>query len=181
MKVALSEGAKEQAELQQAALQQRQRVLESLRSVPVTGRLVVRLPRDLTGFENSPDDIEVRAGDTLYIPKRPDFVVVTGQVYNSNATAFVPRKNAAWYLERAGGPTDLAEKKAIFIVRADGSVVSGRGERWWGGNALAARIEPGDIIVVPERAIGKSTLWKNLLGLAQIAQAASLSALVATR
>ncbi len=181
VKVALSEGAKEQAELQQAAVQQRQRVLESLRSAQVTGRLVIRLPRDLSGFENSADNIEVRAGDTLYIPKRPDFVVVTGQVYNSNATAYVPRKTAAWYLERAGGSTDLAEKKAIFIVRANGSVVSGRGGGWWGGNAMSARIDPGDIIVVPEHAIGKSTLWKNLLGLAQMAQAASLSAFVATR
>jgi protein involved in polysaccharide export with SLBB domain len=181
VRVSLSESAKEQAELQQAALLQRQRVLESLRQAPVSGRLVINLRANVADFEKSADDIEMRDGDRLFIPKRPNFVLVTGQVYNSNAITWVPRKNAGWYLQQAGGPTTLAEKKAIFIVRANGSVVTGKGEGWWGGGVLSARIEPGDTIVVPEKPIGGPTFWKNLLSVAQIAQSASLAALVATR
>ena len=177
VKVSLSEDAKGQAELQQAALHQRERVLEALRKARVTGRLVIRLGANLAAFENSPDDIEVRAGDALFIPKRPDFVLVTGQVYNSNAITHVPRKNAAWYLQQAGGITSLAEKKAIFVVRANGSVVTGKEERWWGsGGVLSARIEPGDTIIVPEKAIGQSSFWKNLLPVAQLVQGSTIAA-----
>ncbi|MBI3669526.1 MAG: SLBB domain-containing protein [Acidobacteria bacterium] len=181
MKVSFTESAKEQAELHQAALQQRQRVVEGLRKAPVTGRLVINLRSNLADFESSPDDIEVRAEDALFIPKRPGFVVVTGQVYNSNAISFEPRKTAGWYLQRSGGATNLADKRAIFVVRANGAVVSGKGEGWWGGNVLSARVEPGDTVVVPEKAIGGSPFWKNVLGVAQIAQTASIAALVATR
>lgn len=182
VKVSITEGAKEQAELQQAALQQRQQMLEGLRRAPVTGRLVIRLRKNLKEFENSPDDIELRAGDSLFIPKRPDFVLVTGQVYNSNALTYVPRKTVGWYLHQAGGATGLADKKAIFVIRANGEVVSSRGESWWrGGSLLSTRIEPGDTVVVPEKPIGASSLWKNLLGVAQIAQTAALAAVVIKR
>jgi len=179
-KVSFNESAKDQAELQQAALQQRQRVLESLRKMPVSGRMVINLRANLREFENSPDDIEVRAGDSLYIPKRPGFVTVIGQVYNSNAMTFEPRKSARWYLQRAGGPTRLADKGDIFIIRASGAVVSGKSGLWSGG-ALSAGIGPGDTIVVPEKSIGGGTFWKDLLAISQVASAASLVAVVATR
>jgi protein involved in polysaccharide export with SLBB domain len=180
VKVSFTESAKDQADLQQAALQQRQRVVEGLRRTPVSGRMVVTLRANLAEFEKSTDDIEARAGDTLYIPKRPGFVLVTGQVYNSNATTFEPRKSARWYVERAGGTTHLADSHAIFIVRASGAVVSGKGNLWNGG-ALSAQVGPGDTIVVPEKAIGGGTFWKNLLAISQVASGASLAAVVATR
>ena len=180
-KVSLTETARDQTELQQAALQQRQRVLEGLRQMPASGRLVINLRANLKEFENSSDDIEVRAGDSLYIPKRPGFVMVVGQVYNSNAITFQPRRSARWYLERAGGATHLADRKAIFIIRANGSVVSSEGGVWSGGSALSAQAGPGDTIVVPEKAIGGGTFWKNLLTISQVASGASLAAVVATR
>ena len=179
-KVSFSESSKDQAESQQAALQQRQRALEGLRKMSVSGRLVINLRANLAEFENSPDNIEVRAGDSLYIPKRPGFVMIIGQVYNSNALTFEPRKSARWYLQRAGGATHLADNNAIFIVRANGAVMSGKGSLWTGG-ALSAQVGPGDTIVVPEKAIGGGAFWKNLLAISQVASGASLAALVATR
>lgn len=181
VKTSLTDNPQEQAALQQAAMQQRQRVLESLRATPVTGRLVIRLHNNLAEFEKSPYDIEMRDGDRLYIPKRPNFVLVTGQVYNSNAITFVPRKNAGWYLRRAGGATGLANKSAIFIVRANGEVVSGDNGGWWGGGVLSTRIEPGDTIVVPEKPLGGSTFWKNFLAVAQLIQGGAIAAAVVTR
>jgi protein involved in polysaccharide export with SLBB domain len=147
----------------------------------VTGRVVVRLRNNLAEFEKSADDIELRNGDSIFIPKRPDFVLVRGQVYNSNAITYRPGKNAAWYLRQAGGPTDEANKKAIFIIRANGAVVSGKEGSWWGGSVFSTQIQPGDMIVVPEKAIGGSTTWKNLLSVAQLAESASIAALVVTR
>jgi len=176
-KTSIQQSAQEQGTLQQAEVQQRQRAIAALQQAPTTGRMVVRLRGRLAAFGNSPDDIELRAGDTIYIPKRPEFILVTGQVYNSNAVTYRPHRDAAWYLRQAGGPTEQGNRKAIFIIRADGSVVSGQGE-WWSGGTLSTELLPGDTVVVPEKPIGGSATWKNLLGIAQIAQAASITALV---
>lgn len=183
VKVSINESAADQAALQNAALQQHKQVLEALRSAPITGRLVVHVNKNLKAFQNSTDDIQVRAGDTLVVPKRPDFVIVTGQVYNSNAITYEPGKTASWYLSRAGGVTGLGNKSAIFVVRADGSVVSGGGgmNRWWRGDVLSTRVGPGDTIVVPEKPIGGSTFWKNLIQISQVASSAAIAAAVATR
>jgi protein involved in polysaccharide export with SLBB domain len=183
VKVSINASASDQAALQNAALQQHKQVLEALQNAPITGRLVVHLNRNLRSFANSIDDIQVRAGDALVVPKRPDFVIVTGQVYNSNAITYEPGRSAGWYLSRAGGVTGLGNKKAIFIVRADGAVVSGSGgmNSWWRGDVLSARVGPGDTIVVPEKPIGGSTFWKNMIQISQVASSAAIAAAVATR
>ena len=168
----------EEAALQQAAMQQRDRVLDALRKAPVSGRLVVHIREGQRNFAGSNDDVELRAGDTIDVPKRPGFVLVVGQVYNANAITFTPGKNAGWYLSRAGGATSLANKKAIFILHANGSVSSGQGGLWSGG-ILAAAIAPGDAIVVPEKAVLGGNRWKNALAIAQIAEAGALAAAVA--
>jgi polysaccharide export outer membrane protein len=179
VKTSLTSTGAEEAALQQAATQQKERVLQALRRAPVSGRLVVHIQYGRKGFVGSPEDIELRAGDTLNIPKRPNFVMIVGQVYNSNALIYTPRKSAAWYLSRAGGATQLANKKAIFILRASGEVASGSGGMWSGG-PLNITIYPGDTIIVPEKAVlGPGGAWKNIVAIAQIAQAGALAAAVA--
>jgi len=178
VKTSVVASGSEEAALQQAAAQQRQRILEALRRAPVSSRLVVHIREGQKNLAGSPDDIELRAGDVLEIPKQPGFVVIVGQVYNSNAIAYSPGKNAGWYLSRAGGTTSFANKKAIFIVRANGSVTSGNGNLWSGG-VLTSAIGPGDSIVVPEKAVIGGSGWKNVVAIAQVAQAAALAAAVA--
>ena len=138
VKTSLTTSGSEQAQLAQEAAQQRERVLEALRRAPASGRLVIRLQPGLKGFEKSSQDIELRDGDTLEIPKRPGMVLVVGQVYNSNAITFTAGKNAGWYLSQGGGATRLADKSAIFIVRADGEVLSPHQGGWWSRNVLSA-------------------------------------------
>src|SRR5260370_32822325 len=110
VKTSVSTSGTEEAALQQAAMLQRQRALDALRRAPVSGRLVIHIRTDRKSFEGSPDDIELRAGDSLTIPKQPGSVLVIGQVYNSNALTYAPGRNAGWYLSRAGCPTQLANK-----------------------------------------------------------------------
>jgi protein involved in polysaccharide export with SLBB domain len=178
VRTSASTSGTEEAALQQAAMLQRQRVLDALRKAPVSGRLVIHLRPDRKDFAGSPEDIELRAGDSLTIPKQPGAVLVIGQVYNSNALTFMPGRNAGWYLSRAGGATRLADKGAIFIVRADGSVTSKQGG-YWSGGVLSATTGPGDTIVVPEKpALGSSTM-KNVLSIAPIAASTALVAAIA--
>ena len=115
----------------------------------------------------------MRAGDMLVVPKTPNFVLVNGAVYNPTALAFRPGKSAGWYLSQAGGATNVANKKAIFSIRADGSVVAGSGGVWSGG-VLSAGVRPGDMLVVPERAYSGTTRWKSTLQVAQLVSAAGI-------
>jgi len=159
--------------------QQQNDVLARLRSQPASGRMVIHVTADIASWENTPADIEVRAGDVLRVPKRPGFVLVSGQVYNTSAITYSPGKTAAWYLRRAGGATEIANKKEIFIVRANGSVVGHEGGLWFDHNVLSTELNPGDAVVVPQKIIGASLFWKNLLTVAQIASSVSITAAVA--
>ena len=123
--------------------------------------------------------MELRQGDVLTIPKRPGFVLVTGQVYNATALAFTPGKTAAWYLSRAGGANPTANRKEIFIIRANGSVVGHRSGQFFQGDVLSTRLEPGDVIVVPQKIIGGTFVWRNLLAAGQVAASAAITAGVA--
>src|SRR5260370_36562990 len=87
----------EEAALQQAAMQQRQRALDALRKAPVSGRMVIHIRADRKSFAGSPDDLELRAGDSLNIPKQPAGVLLTGQVYTSNALHYTPRRTGRRY------------------------------------------------------------------------------------
>ena len=86
--------------------------------------------------------------------------MVTGQVFNPTAVSYRPGKSAKWYLSQSGGPTTTANKKAIFVIRADGSVI-GRERQYVGRDALGATLQPGDAVVVPEKAIGGGANWAN--------------------
>jgi protein involved in polysaccharide export with SLBB domain len=167
----------DQTELQQAMQQQRDQTLSALRSHPATGRLVINISPDIQKWENTSSDIELRAGDSLFIPKRENFVLVNGQVYNPTAISYVPGKDAAWYLHQAGGATQSGNKGAIFIVRANGSVVA-QGSKWLGEGVLATNMRPGDAIIVPEKGIG-SQVWKNVISAAQIMSSVAITGAVA--
>ncbi len=162
----------------EASLAQWQAALDKLQNAPPNGRMVVHVSKDAKKWANTPADIEVRAGDVLTIPKTPNFVMVNGSVYNPTAVTYKPGRNAGWYLEQAGGPTNVANKKAMFLIRADGSVVGGRGGLFTGG-ALDAEVRPGDMLVVPEKAYSGTTRWKSTLEAAQLAYAVGVAIQVA--
>jgi protein involved in polysaccharide export with SLBB domain len=166
------------AALLQAASAQQAEVLQRLKSQPASGRLVIRISADINSWANTPADIEMHAGDVLTVPKRPGFVLVNGQVYNASAITYVPGKEASWYLRHAGGTNDVANRKEIFVVRANGSVIGRRSGEWYGANVLATRMEPGDVIVVPQKIVG-SLFWRNLLTVAQLSSSIAITAAVA--
>ena len=178
VKAAVTTSGAEVAALAGQAMQQRERMLDSLRRAPISGRMVIRMAPGMKGFENSSQDIELRNGDSIEIPKQPGFVLVVGQVYNTNAVTYVPGRNAGWYLAQGGGATRLGDRGAIFIIRADGEVVSRHGGELWSGSVLSAAIRPGDTVVVPEKAITGGARWKNFLAFAQLAEAGAVTAAV---
>jgi protein involved in polysaccharide export with SLBB domain len=158
---------------------QQDQVLAELKSHDPSGRMVIHITADIGSWANSPADIELRQGDMLIIPKRPGFVLVTGQVYNATALTYTPDKTAKWYLSHAGGANAAANQKEIFIIRANGSVVGRRSGGWFDGDVLSTKLNPGDVVVVPQKIIGGSLFWRNLLAAGQIAASAAITAGVA--
>ena len=165
-----------------AAMAERaQQIQSELMSRPPSGRLVINISQPVAKWENTSDDLEVRPGDRIFIPKRPEFVLVDGQVFNASARAYVPGQRASWYLRGTGGPTRYADVKNIFVIRANGQVVGqNRGQGFWADHVLDTRMEPGDTLVVPEKIATGSSTWKNLIQAAQVMSALAIAARVAT-
>jgi protein involved in polysaccharide export with SLBB domain len=159
----------------QAAIEQYQVTLQKLQNAPPQGRMVIHISSNLQHWMNTQSDVQVRAGDTLYVPKRPSVVLVDGAVYNPTGVTFKPGKSAGWYLSQAGGPTGTANKKGVFVIRADGSVAGGSSSLFSGG-AESAAMQPGDMVVVPEKIFTISRAWQNTATAAQIVTAVAIAA-----
>ena len=159
--------------------EQQTQIVSDLKGHPPVGRMVIHISGEIQSWANTPADIELRRGDVLTIPKQPGFVLVSGQVYNATALTFTPGKSAGWYLSRAGGANSTANRKEIFIIRANGTVVGRRSGTWFAGDVLSAKLNPGDVIVVPQKIIGGSLFWRNLLTAGQLAASVAITSGVA--
>jgi protein involved in polysaccharide export with SLBB domain len=169
----------EQGAALQMVQQQQNEILERLRRQPPNGRLVVHISSSIDSWAGTEADVEVRSGDVLRVPKRPGFVLVSGQAYSPSAITYMQGKSAEWYLSHAGGSTAIANRKEIFIIRANGDVIGRRSGNWFEGDVLSTKMNPGDTIVVPQKISGPSMVWRNLLITAQIATSLAITASVA--
>ncbi len=172
-------GPSDSAQAMKAIQAQQDQVLSQLKSQPSSGRQVVHIGADIESWANTSADIELRRGDVLTIPMRPSFVLVTGQVYNVTALTFTPGKTAGWYLQRAGGTSDAANRKEIIVIRANGSVIGRHSGNIFDPAVLSTKLDPGDVVVVPQKVIGASLFWRNLMTTAQLASSIAITAAVA--
>jgi len=86
-----------------------------------TGRMVINL-KSLADFKQPKDDILPENGDFLYIPSMPVSVQVAGAVQNPISLLFVSGKTASFYIDKAGGYSEFADRGRVYIFKADGSV-----------------------------------------------------------
>jgi protein involved in polysaccharide export with SLBB domain len=126
------------------------RLLERLRQVRPTGRVVLQISPDAKTLPDMP----LEDGDRLLVPSAGTSVGVFGSVFSSGSFVFVPHRSTGDYLGLAGGPTRSADQGSMFVIHANGSVVSARqGASFWGsGNQFAsAEVLPGDTLFVPDK------------------------------
>ncbi len=145
-------------------------------NLPV-GRVVLEASPSLKSFEQAAAATPMRNGDVLIIPKKANYVLVNGQVFNATAVGYVPGRSANWYLTQAGGLTQLADKKAVFVIHANGSVLAAKNNSsMWSGDPMNAVLMPGDTVVVPEKAprVG-SRNWTTLIQSAQVATSVAIA------
>ena len=145
-------GALEKEDVEGARLRaegQRQ-LIARLRQARATGRIVLELPTEQPQMKDLPE-LALEDGDRFLVPSRPSTVAVIGAVYNQNAFIYRQDQRVSDYLSRAGGPTKDADTGSIYVIRADGSVISQRqSSSIFGGGVRGEILTPGDAIVVPE-------------------------------
>ncbi len=129
--------------LQQFQITQQEQQINLLASRITLGRIVVHLEYDLEKFEGSENDLMLESGDSIHIPKQPAEVMVYGSVRNPTSIIHKKGQNIEYYINRGGGFTKYADRKEMYLVKADGSAIVG---------FLKLRdVEAGDAIIVPPR------------------------------
>ncbi len=158
-----------QADTSAETLNSIREVLTQAETTQATGRVVVKIS-SLETLERSPENIILENEDRLVIPVQPAAVQVLGQVYNPNAVVYQPALRVRDYLQKAGGPTDAGDDDHIYVIKADGSVLTDEGVKEseknklfpllpsMGGGLQDQHLEPGDTVFVPEKLIYISSL-----------------------
>ena len=110
------------------------------------------------------DNFVLGAGDSINIPRFSPYVMVSGAVQSPTAVAYVHGRNARYYVDAAGGPTQSADNGRTYVQQPNGAV-----ER--GGTP-----EPGATVVVPAKnpgIPGGPSFLQVIAGLTQIIAAAT--------
>jgi protein involved in polysaccharide export with SLBB domain len=123
-----------------------QSLLADLRNAEPVGRLVIDLDRIMAEDAASAVDVILKDGDVLRVPQTAQEVTVIGEVQSATSHLYDPAFARDDYIRMSGGTTQKADDGRIYVVRANGSVETGSGSRWFRD---AGSIQPGDTIVVP--------------------------------
>ena len=150
--VIANRGGADAAALAQAIQMQQQAQLktqiERLKEAKSNGRLALELDTQGTSIAALPP-VPLEDGDSILVPSVPGFVAAFGSVNNDNVFIYKSGKTVADVLRSAGVMED-AELSQIFVLRADGSIVSKRDNSgWFSGNFESLALMPGDTLVVP--------------------------------
>lgn len=127
-------------------------VLENLRDTEPDGRLVLEIrPADIS----LPGNLLLENNDRIYIPPQPSSVGVFGAVYRPASFMIGGEsRRIRDYLGMAGGTLAAADRSDIFVVRANGEVLT-RDD-----GALSALALPGDVVFVPVKVNSTDILGK---------------------
>lgn len=106
------------------------------------GRMVIDLPQILKGDPDA--DVQVKNGDTLFVPRVQQEVTVLGEVNYQTAHRYKSGWSVRDYLHQSGGYTQAADTGRVYVIRANGQVTASA-VGWF----TSSSIKPGDTIVVP--------------------------------
>ena len=125
-----------------------QQLITELRKTKPVGRLVIDVDRVLKSAPGAPGDVLLKDGDKLIVPKKTEEITVIGEVQSATSHILQRGLRRDDYIAKSGGITQKADKKRIYVVRANGSVLSNE-RRGWFRRGTVMEMQPGDTIVVP--------------------------------
>jgi len=144
---------REDIESNRQLVEARKALVAQLKKVKAQGRVIVRLS-DPESLKASSEDIFLEDGDRLFVPRKMNVVNVVGRVYNPTGVVYNPAKDTvSHYLKTVGGPSGNADEDNIFLLKANGSVVSksSADNGIFSGGFMSSKVEPGDSIIVPQK------------------------------
>jgi len=161
---------KNEADAARLALEGIKNSMEKLKTTKVDGRISIKL-EPLDQFRQSTNNLELMGGDTLEIPQSTMAVTVLGEVASPTTSIWLPDKDASYYLDMAGGPTDASETDEMYVIMADGSVRGKKSDGMFsffrGGRFMSTKLHPGDTLVVPQR-LERISWMKEIKDITQI-------------
>ncbi|ABF41733.1 polysaccharide export protein [Candidatus Koribacter versatilis Ellin345] len=153
------------------AQEARRGLVARVKSLRASGRIVLALPPAAHDVREIPE-IVLEDGDRFVVPHTPATVSVTGEVFNQGAFLFNRNLKVRDYLRDAGGGTRNADASRIFVLRADGTVVSRQHE---GGRFDGLPVYAGDTIISPVR-LEKGNFMRGLRDWSQVISQFALGA-----
>jgi protein involved in polysaccharide export with SLBB domain len=161
----------EQAGDVQNMLQQQQLLMNRLRETESTGRVVI----DMTNKEAYRHFI-LEEGDSLFVPKQVGTISVIGEVYNPATFRLESgMSRAKYYVEMAGGLKENADAKNVYIIKANGSVITRKNV-----DIMQYVLAPADVVVVPQKIEFKNNFKIFMDSLTAIVQISGLLLSAAT-
>ena len=141
----------EEAALARSELALNQNLLNTMKTMVTQfeGRVAINITEDIDSWKGSKDDLLLQDGDSLHIPKRPQEVLVMGEVYSPGAQIFLPDMKVKDYIARAGGYGKYAEKDQVFVVQANGFAFGVDSPAI--GDIEDVKLKAGDAIFVPQK------------------------------
>lgn len=141
--------SQEDVEAAQAMESTTRNLLRQLENIRAEGRIAIKLA-DLTSFRDSLFDFRIKDGDAIHIPPKPVFVSVVGSVYSPGSFLYEPNKTFDDYLEKSGGISKTGDKKYMYLLKANGEILSMSQHNRFFSKLGSTVLMPGDTIVVPE-------------------------------
>ena len=113
-------------------------------------RVGIDLPKVLKDAD-SRDNVILAGGDSVHIPEYNPIIMVQGAVNSPGAVPYSPGKSLDWYVDAAGGYTQLSDSKHSYVTQANG--------KRQGVNRRAIlpdkvpHPEPGAVVFVPPKRV----------------------------
>lgn len=130
-----------------------------------------RVSGNFSPLSQKSDNTILRDGDRIFVPLRINTVSVVGEVQNQTTFEITDKIKTSAAINLAGGFSDFANKRKVYIIKANGLTV--KANSFLIGNS---NLEPGDTLVVPRKIINENPIFKALQPVTQVISDLAFSA-----
>jgi protein involved in polysaccharide export with SLBB domain len=141
-------------------------------SIDIEPENLGRLAGDFSPKSEGSKNTNLFDGDAIFIPKNPNVISVLGEVLNPIAFEYSKGLSLNSAIELAGGYKQFADKRRVYVIKANGIVEKPKRNIYIGSSGL----QPGDTIVVPRKIILSNSGLNALIPVTQLLSDLAFSA-----
>lgn len=124
-------------------------LIRTLSDTPIDTDNLGRLSGDFTPNSRAARNTTLLTGDSIIVPKNPNSINVLGEVLNPTAFVYSDNLSVNSAIKQAGGFQEYADKRRVYVIKADGSIKKVPRNVFSG----TIDLDPGDTVVVPRKII----------------------------